>query len=183
MKKSTIPLAASILGIGFALAGSFAVLPCLSQPLVRQTFPPLTSPPQSTFSNFNHDPAFAAAYLAHLQPMAKSDNELFHGIWFLSDDAKAAMVCGVDTNGNQYSGRLVYNWAFQGSDSLRLGANRLKALRSALHSLPPSSGRVSAANLLLLEYKDGDIWMRREYDRKHLPEQVRQVYRLVGTMI
>ncbi len=168
----------------FSLLCLLVAAPCFPQPLkADQPLPP------TTFGSFSHDPAFAQIYLSHLQPLKMPNNELFHGTWFLGDDAGVAMVCRVDVSGKGFSGRSVYHRGFQSDGSIRsnggikLNPDRVAALRSALHSLPPSSVRVPLARLLLLSYRDNNVWVVRQYDRQHLPEQVRQVYSLVRAMI
>jgi len=151
---------------------------CYSHPA---TYGQTTVPP-TTFGYLSHDPAFTQIYLFHLQPMNKRDHELFRGTWFLSDDARVTMECRIDTAGKSES-FLSSQRGVHGGEEIQLTADRLKALRSALHLLPASSVSVPLSQLLLLSYRDGDITVMREYDRKHLPEQVRQVYKLACSSV
>ena len=108
------------------------------------------------------------------------DPHILYATWFLDGRPKVAMDLHVDIVGRVYTVREVHDWASQGSALSALGPVHLEAVKKNLRALPSSTPAPPFRNLLILSYRNGKTWTTRTYDRTHLPEAVRQLYRITG---
>ena len=61
----------------------------------------------------------------------------------------------------------------------RFSQNEMSQLTKLLKQLPPGVGPAPAvSNILLVSYRDNDLWQVRVYDRRHLPARMREILQM-----
>ncbi len=106
---------------------------------------------------------------------------LVYGTIFCPSDAFNQQEWGVDVKGRSYH---VYEsmMSAMAVSEQTLRASDMKALKAAIHALPAGMPVADPKrhDLLILSVKDGKQWLTRNYDGKHLPQEVLALYKIAG---
>jgi hypothetical protein len=105
----------------------------------------------------------------------KSKDLILYATWFPKGDPQVAYRCFAGVKGGIETHRWVYNWAIQGSRATQLDEPQLKSLKNAIKALPEGAKSPPLADLLIVSFREGETWETRTYDRKNLPDEVKNI--------
>jgi len=109
----------------------------------------------------------------------KSRDLILYATWFPDGDPRVANRCFAGVKGGVQADRWVYDWAIQGSHTAQLSEPQLESLKNSIKSLPEGAKSPPLADLLILSFREGEKWKTHTYDRKKLPDEVKNIDKII----
>lgn len=127
------------------------------------------------FADYPKSKALDSLIYMHRTFGRKSKDLMLYVTWFPDGDPRVAYQCFAGVRGGIETHRWVYNWAIQASHTTQLGEPQLESLKNAIKVLPSGAKSPLLAALLIVSFRDGEAWETRTYDRKRLPDEVKNI--------
>jgi hypothetical protein len=132
------------------------------------------------FAGYPKSAALYSILYAHKNFGRKSKDLMLYMTWLADGDPRVAYQCHASHKGGIMSYRNVFDWAIQGSHTTQLDEPQLESLKMSIKSLPEGAKSPPLADLLIVSYRDGEIWNTHTYDRKKIPVAVKEIYKVTG---
>jgi hypothetical protein len=132
------------------------------------------------FISYPKSPGLAGIIYSHRSLGQKIRGLILYATWFPDGNPRVAYRCFATDNGQVSSNRLVYDWAVRDSYFAQLGEPELGSLKNSMRALPRGAKSPPLADLLVVSFRDGEGWETRTYDRKRVPDEVKDIYKVTG---
>ncbi|HJQ34325.1 MAG TPA: hypothetical protein VJ866_19250 [Pyrinomonadaceae bacterium] len=130
------------------------------------------------FAGYPKSAAFDSIVYSHRDFGRKSKDLMLYATWLVDGDPRVAYQCFASLKGDILTYRDVFNWALQASHRAQLDEPQLESLKNSIKALPEGAKHPPLADLLIVSFRDGETWETRTYDRKKLPDAVKDIYKV-----
>ena len=113
----------------------------------------------------------------------KSKDLMLYATWFPDGDPHVAYQCFAGVKGGIETHRWVYNWAIQASHTTQLDEPQLESLKNSIKALPEGAKSPPLVDLIIVSFREGESWRTRTYDRKRLPEEVKNIDKITDCTV
>jgi hypothetical protein len=144
---------------------------------------PIDDETAQLFADYPKSAALMSLIYSHSSFGRKSKDLILYATWFPDGDPRVAYQCFAGVKGGIETHRWVYDWAIQASHTAQLDEPQLESLKNSIKSLPEGAKSPPLADLLILSFREGEKWKTHTYDRKKLPDEVKNIDKITDCTV